>query len=75
MTIQVTGFTNSLPPFDVYLCDPTNVECFYISGLTTLNPIVYIDTKKYFPNENFLYLKIIDTNGCTNSTVLDCTLA
>lgn len=73
MIVQVTGSTNTLPPFDVFLCDATNTSCFYISGLTELNPIVIINTENYFPAEDYLLLKIIDTNGCINTTTLDCT--
>lgn len=72
MIVQVTGSTNTLPPFDVFLCDASNTSCFYVSGLTSLNPVVIFNTTDYFPNENFLYLRIIDTNGCVFSSELDC---
>lgn len=72
MIVQLTGFTSSLPPFDVFLCDATNTSCFYVSGLTSLNPTVTINTNNYFPNENILYLRIVDLNGCVYSDKLDC---
>lgn len=73
MLVQITGSTSAQTPFDVFLCDPTNTSCFYVSGLTNLTPIVSFETQNYFPNEDYLYLKIIDTNGCTDLTILDCT--
>ena len=72
MIIQITGDTGGFEPYDVFLCDPTNVACFYISGLTSIPATVVINTESYFPNETFLYLRIVDTNGCIYSTVIDC---
>jgi len=73
MLVQVTGSTNALAPFDVFICNSATTYCFYVSGLTYLNPIVSFNTQNYFPSEDYLYLKIIDTNGCTDLTLLDCT--
>ena len=72
MVIQITGDTGGFEPYDIFLCDPTNVACFYISGLTSIPATVVINTEIYFPNETFLYLRIVDTNGCIYSTVIDC---
>jgi hypothetical protein len=72
MVIQITGDTGGFEPYDIFLCDPTNVACFYISGLTSIPATVVINTESYFPNETFLYLRIVDTNGCIYSTVIDC---
>lgn len=72
MIINITGETGTLEPLDIFLCDPTNTGCFYISGLTTIPGTVIINTQNYFPNESFLYLKIIDTNGCIYLTEIDC---
>ena len=72
MVIQITGDTGGFEPYDIFLCDPTNVACFYISGLTSIPATVEINTESYFPNETVLYLKIVDTNGCIYSTIIDC---
>ena len=72
MIVQITGDTGGVEPYDVFLCDPTNVGCFYISGLTSIPATVEINTQYYFPNENFLYLKIVDTIGCVKLYELDC---
>lgn len=72
MVVQITGSTIAQSPFDVFLCDATNTSCFYVSGLTYLTPVVIFDTNNYFPNENVLYLKIIDTYGCEFTEQLNC---
>lgn len=72
MLVQITGSTSAQTPFDVFLCDPSNTSCFYVSGLTNLNPIVIFQTTDYFPGENFLYLRIVDSNGCVFSSELNC---
>ena len=72
MIVQITGSTSGQSPFDVFLCDSTNTSCFYVSGLTYLTPVVIFDTNNYFPNENVLYLKVIDSLGCTFIEKLDC---
>lgn len=73
MQVQITGSTSAQTPFDVFICNSATTSCFFVSGLTTLSPIVVFNTKNYFPNEEYLYLKIIDTNGCIDLTLLDCT--
>jgi hypothetical protein len=72
MIIQVTGTTGGLSPYDIFLCDPTNTSCFYVSGITNIPATVIIETQNYFPNETFLYLKIIDGNGCNYLAEIDC---
>ncbi len=72
MIVQITGDTGGLEPYDIFLCDPTNTGCFYISGLTYIPATVEFNTQYYFPNETFLYLKIVDTNGCVYLTPLNC---
>ena len=37
MIVQITGDTGGLEPYDIFLCDPTNTGCFYISGLNSTN--------------------------------------
>jgi hypothetical protein len=72
MVITITGATGGSSPYDIFLCDPTNTSCFYVSGFTNIPANVVIDTQNYFPNETFLYIRIVDTNGCVISYELDC---
>jgi hypothetical protein len=72
MIVQITGDTGGTEPYDIFLCDPNNSNCFYISGLTTIPGTVYINTSTYFPNETFLYLRIVDNSGCVYQAQIDC---
>jgi hypothetical protein len=72
MIIQITGDTGGNEPYDIFLCDSSNVSCFYVSGLTTIPGTVYINTSLYFPGEELLYIRIVDNSGCVYSTVIDC---
>lgn len=72
MIIKITGDTGGVEPYDIYLCDPTNTGCFYISGLTYIPATVEINTDNYFPNEKLLFLKVIDVNGCIYTKSIDC---
>jgi len=72
MIIQITGDTGGVEPYDIFLCDPTNTSCFYVSGLTTIPGTVYINTSIYFPNETLLYIRIVDNSGCVYQVQIDC---
>lgn len=64
MIIQITGVTSGNSPYDVFLCDTGYTSCFLISGSCTIPPTVIIDTDYFFPNYNYVGLKLVDTNGC-----------
>jgi len=72
MLIEVTGVTSGQAPYDVFICDVTNTSCFYVSGTTFIPPTVSFNTEYYFPYENNLNVKIIDTNGCIHYQSLIC---
>lgn len=72
MIIEITGVTSGQSPYDVYICDPTNTSCFYVSGSTNIPPSIIFNTEDYFPNETVLYLKTIDTNGCIHTEMVSC---
>ena len=72
MNIQITGVTSGLSPYDVFICDPSNTYCFYVSGVTSIPPNVVINSESFFPNENVIYIKIIDANGCIMEMEVDC---
>lgn len=72
MIINISGVTSGQAPYDVYICDETNTSCFYVSGLTNIPPSVVFDTEDYFPFEEVLNVKIIDTNGCVHYQNIFC---
>ena len=72
MIIQITGVTSGLSPYDVFICDPSNTSCFYVSGVTSIPPSVIINSESFFPSETTIYIRIIDANGCILETQFDC---
>ncbi len=72
MIVEITGVTSGQAPYDFFICDSTNTSCFFVSGSTTIPPSVIFDTDNYFPTEQLLNVKIIDTNGCTYNQTIVC---
>jgi hypothetical protein len=72
MIIQITGVTSGVSPYDVYICDPTNAGCFLVSGNTNIPPIVTINSDLFFPNEQIVYVKLVDIFGCVLSQEVVC---
>jgi hypothetical protein len=72
MIIYVTGVTSGTSPYDVFLCNTGYTSCFLISGSCQIPPTVVINTNYFFPNYNYLGLKIVDTKGCIFREVQIC---
>jgi len=72
MLIEITGTTGGLSPYDVFLCNTGGTNCFFISGNTNIPPSIFIDTENYFPSEETLLLRFIDTNGCIFEEIQNC---
>lgn len=72
MIIEITGVTNGNGPYDIYLCNWDLSGCFYISGVTSLPPVVTINSDNYFPNVGLLKVKIVDNYGCVELIDTPC---
>ena len=72
MNVEITGVTSGQPPYDIFICDSTNTSCFFVSGSTFIPPSVIFDTDDFFPNEQHLHVRLIDTNGCVHNNSLVC---
>lgn len=72
MVIEITGVTSGTPPYDVFICDGTNTSCFLVSGNTNIPPTVEIESNLYFPNEQIVFVRVIDVYGCTLSEQIVC---
>jgi len=72
MNVEITGVTSGQPPYDIFICDSTNTSCFFVSGNTFIPPIVIFDTDDFFPYEQHLHIRLIDTNGCVYDNILVC---
>jgi hypothetical protein len=72
MIVEITGVTSGQAPYDIFICDSTNTSCFFVSGNTSVPPSVVFDTDNFFPYEQTLYVRLIDTNGCVTNNFLVC---
>lgn len=72
MIIEITGVTSGQSPYDIFLCNTGGTSCFFVSGNTYIPPNVYIDTENYFPGEEKVLVRLIDTNGCVHEEIQDC---
>jgi hypothetical protein len=72
MIIDVTGVTSGSSPYLIYLCDWDLSSCFFITGVTTIPPIVQIDSNYYFPGLQLLKVKIFDNDGCFEIIEVPC---
>ena len=72
MIIDVTGVTSGSSPYLIYLCDWDLSSCFFITGVTTIPPIVQIDSNYYFPGLQLLKVKIFDRKGCFEIIDVPC---
>jgi hypothetical protein len=72
MIIEITGVTSGQSPYDIFICDSTNTSCFFVSGNTYIPPSVIINTDDYFPYQQSLYVRIVDTNGCVSNNFIFC---
>ena len=72
MIIDITGVTSGSSPYLIYLCDWDLSSCFFITGVTTIPPIVQIDSNYYFPGLQLLKVKIFDRKGCFEIIDVPC---
>lgn len=65
MAVQVTinDITGSTP-YQVYICQPGNTGCFYISEITDGDLPYVFDIPAPYNNAESYLLKIIDNFGC-----------
>ena len=65
MAVQVTinDITGSTP-YQVYICQPGNTGCFYISEITDGDLPYVFDIPAPYTNAESYLLKIIDNFGC-----------
>jgi len=72
MIIEITGVTSGQSPYDIFLCNTGGTSCFFVSGNCSIPPSVIIDSDNYFPSEETLLLRLIDTNGCVHDEIQNC---
>ncbi len=53
-------------PFNVYLCDQSNVTCVYIDTIPTMSLPYNFQVPSIMEGQVSFNLKVIDNNGCTS---------
>jgi hypothetical protein len=65
--VNINGITGGTEPYDVYVCQPNNTSCFYISTImdSYLNPNPYeFDIPAPYDNSQAYLIKLVDSNDC-----------
>jgi hypothetical protein len=63
MTTEITiNNITGASPYDVYICDSSQITCVYISTITT-TPFVF-NVPVLLEGQSSYVLKIVDDNGC-----------
>lgn len=74
MAVQVTiSSITGQSPYDVYICQPGGLSCFYMATITSV-PYIF-DIPVPYDTSSAYMLKLIDANGCIISgeeTVTTC---
>jgi hypothetical protein len=53
-------------PFNVYLCDQSNVTCVYIDTIPTMSLPYNFQVPSIMEGQVSFNLKVMDNNGCTS---------
>lgn len=66
LTVSITNITGQ-SPYDVYICQPTGTNCFYMARTSTV-PYSFIIPPPYDQSTSYM-LKIIDAQNCIISGI------
>jgi hypothetical protein len=62
--VYINGLTGGTEPYDVYVCQPNNTSCFYISTINDSDlPYVFDIPAPYNTSPAYL-IKVIDSKEC-----------
>ena len=63
--VNINGITGGTEPYDVYVCQPNNTSCFYISTImdSDLNPYEFDIPAPYYNSQAYL-IKLVDSKDC-----------
>jgi len=59
---NVSGAT----PFDIYLCDESNISCVYINTIPSSSLPYDFQVPTIMETQTSFNLKVVDNNGCTS---------
>ena len=63
--VNINGITGGTEPYNVYVCQPNNTSCFYISTImdSDLNQFEF-DIPAPYDNSPAYFIKLVDSNDC-----------
>ena len=67
--ITINGITGT-SPYDVYVCDPTNVVCVYIDRLDTMDITNTFDMPEILSSITTFNVKVVDKDGYISNNIL-----
>lgn len=67
--ITINGITGT-SPYDVYVCDPTNVVCVYIDRLDTVDIPNTFDMPEILSSITTFNVKVVDKDGYISNNIL-----
>lgn len=53
-------------PFDIYLCDESNITCVYINTIPSSSLPYDFQVPTIMETQTSFNLKVVDNNGCTS---------
>jgi hypothetical protein len=53
-------------PFDIYLCDESNISCVYINTIPSSSLPYDFQVPTIMETQTSFNLKVVDNNGCTS---------
>ncbi len=62
--VNISGVTGGVEPYDVYVCQPNNTSCFYISTISDDQLPYEFDIPSPYDSSPAYLIKLVDTNEC-----------
>jgi len=62
--VYINGLTGATQPYDVYVCQPDNTGCFYISTIENSDLPYEFDIPAPYDVSVAYMIKLIDDNDC-----------
>jgi hypothetical protein len=62
--VYINGVTGGTEPYDVFVCQPNNTSCFYMSTINDSDFPYEFDIPQPYDNSAAYLIKLIDNKNC-----------
>lgn len=62
--VYINGLTGGTEPYDVFVCQPNNTSCFYMSTINDSDFPYEFDIPQPYDNSAAYLIKLIDNKNC-----------